>query len=880
MLKLENIYKIYENGTVAVRNASLELPFFGMVAIVGTSGCGKSTILNLLSNNDKPSKGNILYNDKNYNEIENEILTKDFAYIYQDFKLIENISVYQNIRIGYELASKDIDNNVILDIAEKLGIREILDEKVYSLSGGQQQRVAIARALVRQPKVIFADEPTGNLDSENSKNVYEIFKEISKDILVVIVTHDRAIVEYADRIIEMQNGKILSDVDTKSTKNYELTNKQQNNNIDNNNILNIEKYDIVYKRAERQKKIEHNKKITKINSKSIFSSEKSKSKSRKKQGLSFNSTLGLTIAFNNKGIGKKVVLIVISIVMMALIFLTTTMLVSDSDRIFYNAMKSNKAPFVTYTIAGYDSNHEGNSYNLNQKEFEQLNEYIKNKHGANTFAYSTHNLHAYLSDVCPIDNDKYNKFNRLYLSSCNAVFTDNPSDVGLELIKGVAPKINSEGIDEIAISKTYYNYFLDAKKFVNSDGQIVEFNDESDLIGKYIDAFHFKITGVFEDYNDVSPYEIIKSKTENHFDYLSYNNLIELIVRPNDTEILNDLSMMNSDKKLHVKDTLDVFSSLLPNSSYINNYFYKVLDGINIGDLADDEIIVGNNAFLKKYKENTGKELQIGDEIELDFVETEMQLSSTRIVKIIKPAKKFKVKYIFNNFARLNSNSIIVNEKIFNEWTQGERITSMCYAINSKHIKPNVLKDIRKYAYYEISENIANVIKNDLYNEGFNIEYSSTKYVSNSEYNNGVIKIAQLAIALPLLILSSIAFIVIISVLVSDMIKAKGKDILTLKSLGAKSRDIIMLFAVIILIVAIMQIVFGTIIGGLLTYGLNVFWTAMSNYNFYVVTFAISVGSVLLAAAVLILIYSFSLWLNAYKLNGKNLRKAFQKQKK
>ena len=157
MIKLANIYKVYENGTVAVRNVSLEFPSCGMVAIVGSSGSGKSTLLNLLSNNDLPSKGELIYNDKRYSDYTKDILLKDFAMIYQDYKLIENLTVYQNIKIGQELATKDFDNDYILSVADKLGLTQILDEKVFALSGGQMQRVSIARALVKKPKVIFAD---------------------------------------------------------------------------------------------------------------------------------------------------------------------------------------------------------------------------------------------------------------------------------------------------------------------------------------------------------------------------------------------------------------------------------------------------------------------------------------------------------------------------------------------------------------------------------------------------------------------------------------------------------------------------------------------------------------------------------------------------
>ena len=212
MIKLEKVSKVYENSTVALSDISLQLPKKGMVAIIGTSGSGKSTLLNLLSDNDFATDGKITYLDKTYNEIGKDQLISQFGYIYQDFKLIDNLTAYQNIMIGHELKESNLDYDFVINIATELGIKDILDEKVYSLSGGQMQRVAIARAIVRNPKVIFADEPTGNLDNSNSVNVYNILRKLAKDKLVVIVTHDSKIATWADRVITLSDGQIVSDV--------------------------------------------------------------------------------------------------------------------------------------------------------------------------------------------------------------------------------------------------------------------------------------------------------------------------------------------------------------------------------------------------------------------------------------------------------------------------------------------------------------------------------------------------------------------------------------------------------------------------------------------------------------------------------------------
>lgn len=204
--------------------------------------------------------------------------------------------------MGYELANNVIDNDFILQTAKKLDIENILDEKVYSLSEGQQQRVAIAMAVVRQPKVIFADEPTGNLDSLNSENVYSILKELSKEILVVIVSHDIDISKFADRIIEMENGKILRYCSIEDYKQIQAESSTERS-LPKTEILNVDLYEKPNKKPIE--KAYKNKKPSKIGSKSMFLYTKGKNKTRKKQGLSLNSIIGLTLAFNNKGIVKK-----------------------------------------------------------------------------------------------------------------------------------------------------------------------------------------------------------------------------------------------------------------------------------------------------------------------------------------------------------------------------------------------------------------------------------------------------------------------------------------------------------------------------------------------------------------------------------------------
>ena len=217
-MKVSNLTKIYvtEYDTVkALNDMNIEFPTQGLVFIVGVSGSGKSTLMNMLSGVDVPSEGDVIVNGKSiFKENKNKLFGYRNSYvglIFQDYNLIEDINVYDNIKLPLELLGRD-DFSVIDDIIKKVDIEEIKYSSVKEISSGQMQRVAIARALVKDSTMILADEPTGNLDSKNTKIVMDLLKEISKERLVIVITHDdEAALEYGDRIIQIEDGTVLED---------------------------------------------------------------------------------------------------------------------------------------------------------------------------------------------------------------------------------------------------------------------------------------------------------------------------------------------------------------------------------------------------------------------------------------------------------------------------------------------------------------------------------------------------------------------------------------------------------------------------------------------------------------------------------------------
>ncbi len=232
MIKLNNLEKYYNrnksNEIHVIDNINLTLPERGLVVLLGPSGSGKTTLLNVLGGLDKVHSGMIQFDNTQINRYKSrvwdEIRNKHVGYIFQNYNLLNSMTVYDNIAITLNMVGvvdKDEIDKRIDYILENIGMANYRKRRASQLSGGQQQRVAIARALAKNPKVIIADEPTGNLDSKNTIDIMNIIKNISKTKLVVLVTHEREIADfYADRVITLSDGQIIRDI--QNTSNGEL----------------------------------------------------------------------------------------------------------------------------------------------------------------------------------------------------------------------------------------------------------------------------------------------------------------------------------------------------------------------------------------------------------------------------------------------------------------------------------------------------------------------------------------------------------------------------------------------------------------------------------------------------------------------------------
>ena len=220
VLEVKNIEKYYGNKsnlTKAIDNISFKVEKGEFVGIMGASGSGKSTLLNCISTIDRVTAGHIIINNQDITKIKGNSLNKfrreELGFIFQDFNLLDTLTAYENIALALTIqrvGAKEIERRV-KEMAEKLGITEILNKYPYQVSGGQKQRIASARAIITNPKMVLADEPTGALDSKSARQLLESFEYLNRNLkaTILMVTHDAFTASYADRIIFIKDRKSI-----------------------------------------------------------------------------------------------------------------------------------------------------------------------------------------------------------------------------------------------------------------------------------------------------------------------------------------------------------------------------------------------------------------------------------------------------------------------------------------------------------------------------------------------------------------------------------------------------------------------------------------------------------------------------------------------
>lgn len=836
MITINNLLKKYENGNVAINDVSLKIEDVGLVALVGASGAGKTTLLNLLAMNDKPTGGHIDCDGIEYNEANRKVLSQQFAYIYQDYKLIENISAYNNLKIAMELSGRAESREEIIKVLQRVGIEEYADELVMNLSGGQKQRVAIARALIRNPKVLFADEPTGNLDSENTNNIFALLKELSEKMLVVLVTHDTDTIKlYADRIIKLQDGKVISD--------------------------NVEAV-----RSVTEKSQSHEESLRQVSS-------------SKKPKLSVGSVGVLAKSLNNAKKGRRIVFSIVIVIMISLlIFLATWSLLTYNKSVVGTL---NSAANVKGVIINLDtsSSVQGETLNASYQhaaDLTKVSEYIETELGGKTAkvirASSVKTRYAY-SNVFYSKNIDRKPISLAHMMSKgnvnNIILSDNPLELGIEIIKGRTPSAKNE----VAISDGMFDYVVAVGGIRNPDinssaeDRFVRIN-EDDIIGYEVNDV--TIVGVFDDKLDLE---------EKYYTYSACNESSENLI-----DLGDDLENVNSEVMHKVNG--NILSNSIIASTATQGYYN---DTINISSgkkyIQVDLIAGGSKTFINIMPANpdtvywTKTEKISQDEIiipyylanSLGISEGEsVQLSSAWMFKeedstiddhILEniAKKEYKVKisqdvsYVVvndNEYDVLSDNYMPSNEKIF------------------FHKNNMTIGDLNK---------IASFVDENYKTESINKASVNLRFVS--DYGDTVYDMYETMRLIKTLINIILAIVIVAYLLLSFnitgvVITSKANELLILKSLGATKRQFIGVYGIISAVQTLIELIAGGLMGALLIYAFNSIIGAVSNtwvimLPFDFITLGIMIG-------VVIAVNALSLIINIAKMNTKNLRKAFQ----
>lgn len=608
MIKLVNVYKYFNRGkkneVKAIDNTSLDLPDKGIVTLLGPSGCGKTTLLNSIGGLSKINKGSIYIDGeritkRSVNKID-KIRSLKIGYIFQNFNLLDDETVFDNVSLVLKingLKDKEEIKKRVNFCLESLGIYRYRNRYASMLSGGERQRVAIARAIVKDPEVIIADEPTGNLDSKNSIEVMNIIKSISRDRLVILVTHERELAKfYSDRIIEISDGKIVKDYENVDNHelDYRLDNKiylkdmenysnkevgsakieYYSDNTDKVSFKIVVKNDNIYIESDSLKKIEvinnsnielvdaHYEKINKkVYEEFSFDFNKVKdNKFKEKYSSIYNVVTSTKKGFRkvlNYSFVKKLLLIG---------FFTSSLFIMYSVSSIMSTFKVDEKNFVSYNKDYVLLNKK----NMSVNEFNNLNnvsnvEYVLPSNG---------NVQV---------NFKFNKF----LQTSGILESMSGSLASYSKVDKVINGVKTNGKKEIIIDKMVIDKFLSM-----SDAKNAGFNTYDSFINEYVYLQNddmYKIVGI----SDTNSPSIYVNDSE-------FVNFIE--------NSLNDNSEDGSDKlKSYERSSITLTKGSLP----VNDY--EVIVNENMKDMYPlDKIIdkkVGDNklkvvGYYKSVSEN------------------------------------------------------------------------------------------------------------------------------------------------------------------------------------------------------------------------------------------------------------------------------------
>lgn len=845
MLEVRNLKKIYKMkkgvSVNALNNISIKFPEKGLVFLLGKSGSGKSTLLNLLGGLDKYDSGEIIIkgvSSKDFKQSHFDSYRNTYVgFIFQEYNVLEEFSVGANIALALELQNKKATDQQINKILEEVDLTGFGNRKPNELSGGQKQRVAIARALVKNPQIIMADEPTGALDSNTGKQVLDTLKKLSKDKLIIVVSHDREFAEtYGDRIIELADGKVISDVeknsdniiDNKYSSEYSESFKFDDDSIVINKGYHLTEEDRILinnylDNLNKDIKV----KVGNTDTKKFTETDESKIKYEDKSFKLIKSKLPLKNAFKigTSSLKHKKIRLAITILLSFVAF--TLFALADTFGNYNHIKTCTKSIFdtkVQYATVQKSIKHgSGLGTYWSQWDNYLSKDDIKkiNKDTGLTFTGvvgndETYSLENIDQSVKLSENDEGTNY-ATYMSGFTSFTKKQIEKMGYKVLAGEIPTGNN---NDIAISEYVFETFKKAGYVPSGKGKKVEIKSYNDLIGKSIALGNnqYKIVGIFNTNVDMKRYEAVaedqskKTSAEKLVTFALTNELDNI-----QQYSLSTVAIVGKEKMNQLIANKGNFIKLNEAYIYLNNDNAEIngdkmasLKDINMKDihwigakkekLADNEVIVDiiNIDFFNKgkseketikYLKNNTFTINYGDD------------------KTSKEENKIKVVGYVDSSKNENYNGVyVVPQNIYNfnsKWKKAQGEYS--FAITGM---PKTSGDIEKLVRY-------------CYTEQDGMKYQMQNSVTYElDSVNEVLKVLSKAF-LYVGIGFAIFAMIMLANFIATSISYKKQEIGILRAIGARSHDVFRIFFAESFVIAMINFVLACVTTGILTMIIN-----------------------------------------------------------
>lgn len=774
MIELKNVSKTYKSKkgvtTRALSKINLKFGNNGLVFIVGKSGSGKSTLLNLIGGLDSCDEGKIIVDNKEISSLKEKELdlyrNSYVGFIFQEFNLLEEFNVKENIEISLKLQNitddKSIDN-----ILDNVDLKNLGSRNINELSGGQKQRVSIARALIKKPKLILADEPTGNLDRKSSNQIFEILKNISKDELVIVVSHDIESANiYADRIIRIEDGKIIDD-----------------------NLKN---------------EIKENEK----------NSEFIKSK------LPFSYMLKMAYSYIMSKPFRLVLTILITMITLSFMCFAINVYLFDGTSLHLNVLNKNNNYVLNIYNAEVtiedESTRQEKRLKINDDNVNYLENYTKsivNKE-YNLYENGT-SLEFGFGPITDdfIENDAFDSI------STNLKFVELKDKKIIPNIIGNYPNNDNE----IVVHKYFADYIINFG--IKDENDILYFpKDYNEIVSSNklikLSSHLVKITGIVDDKNDLFKRAMRSgsfwSEDLKRFYMENYSSKASVIYVNNSfinsINLKNELNLRNITLRYNGFSNEDEIKQLNENNYYIDlNGEYKKIDKLN-----KDEVIISLDFFRIAYSNyNNDLEKYLNDNKELSYTEIIKRYTSRFILNNNISDRIILVDNSQNNEKRneyklvgisIDNNNFISDK--YESVDENQKVISSVYVYcNNNKILKNIFNEFT-YLYDK---------SYFLPGQKYFVSYDNSMRVSTIIYVYSRIKRYLLSLSLVFICFT----LLIILNFISNSITNYKKKIGILRSIGATNRDIIKIFGCETMIIALISWLFGIIIWLIECYYLN-----------------------------------------------------------